>query len=371
MYLSELCLKALETLCEREIDLARLKIESSKQKKVVLFPAGNSAQQFFHVLLNDYGIEAEYFIDNNADQKTTVCGKPVKIRPWEREHNFKEERFIIIPTIPKFYFQITRQLHDAGIEKDYPGGGGGYMLYTAFWACQYWERYKNVLKLLHDEESKLAYLAAIYSMITYDNTFIQYKKDAYFAIDQFVENSYEIIVDAGAYVGDNVEEFVKRGVDGVKIYAFEPYGRALQKLEERVKRLKGEWFLNDDDIVIVRAGIGAESKNFNFYENNINMFAPRSDGEIEIACHSLDDFFKDKSPFTLLKADIEGGEMDMLRGAAKTIKRHKPKLALCIYHSPADMVQIAEYVHELVPEYHMAVRNHANDYRETVLYCWV
>jgi len=46
---------------------------------------------------------------------------------------------------------------------------------------------------------------------------------------------------------------------------------------------------------------------------------------------SLDDFFKDKN-LDFIKADIEGAEVLMLKGAAEILKRNKFKAAVCAYH---------------------------------------
>ena len=66
--------------------------------------------------------------------------------------------------------------------------------------------------------------------------------------------------------------------------------------------------------------------------------------------------------------DIEGAELESLQGARKTIRRDRPKLAVCIYHKPEDMIEIPLYIKELVPEYKLYIRHHSNSGTETVLY---
>jgi len=306
---SELCVNILQTFCERESYWIRQRIESLKDRKVALFPAALTSQRFYHSLRNDYGIEVEYFIDNNPEMcKKSICGKSVKTRPWESNPHFAEEFVVLVPTSRRFYLQIAKQLEQAGIST--------HMHYGAFVACQYWDRYKNVLKLLDDEKSKLSYLSAIYSILTNDNSFIQYEKDQYFSVKEFSNNSRSIIVDAGAYVGDTLEEYVNRGFGRVKIYAFEPSAKAIEKIKERVKRLEKENFLNDNDIVIVEGGVGAETQQSGSLMMQNSFLKLDEQGDARLSGYSLDDYFEDKEPFTHLKADVEGMEMDMLKGAA-------------------------------------------------------
>ncbi len=68
-----------------------------------------------------------------------------------------------------------------------------------------------------------------------------------------------------------------------------------------------------------------------------------------------------------IKMDIEGSEMEALKGAEKIILRNKPKLAICIYHKAADYYQIPLYLQTLVPEYKFYVRHHFYGYSETAL----
>ncbi len=83
----------------------------------------------------------------------------------------------------------------------------------------------------------------------------------------------------------------------------------------------------------------------------------------------LDSVVKDRVSF--IKLDIEGSELEALKGARETIRRNKPRMAICIYHKPEDIWEIPRYIKSLVPEYHMAVRHYMTYLYDTILYCWV
>jgi FkbM family methyltransferase len=363
MFMSEITLNAIKELVKRECYWLKQKIASFRGGKYVLFPAGPTAQHFFYTLKDEFGIEAEFFIDNNPAMEGKIfCGKPVK--NFQSVFNGGGEYNIFIPTMSKYYQQIMVQLDTAGISS--------YIYANAFIASQLWDRYEKVANMLEDELSKLSYWGAIYCLMTGNNTFISSDPmPEYFGVHEFSLGIGDTIVDAGAYVGDTVEEYIKRSCCMIKIYAFEPYHAVLDNLKKRVSRLYMEYPLSDGQIEIIPAGVGSETKSCSYSFINQSMLQTDEHGGLTLPLYSLDDFFNDKPPFTILKADIEGGEMDMLKGAREMIKRHKPKMTICIYHSPQDFAQIAEYIRSLVPEYRLFVRSHLGDHQGTILYCVV
>lgn len=69
--------------------------------------------------------------------------------------------------------------------------------------------------------------------------------------------------------------------------------------------------------------------------------------------------------------DVEGSEMVALEGAKKTISKYKPKLAISVYHKPEDVLEIANYILKMVPEYNFILRHYTDGSNETVLYATV
>lgn len=93
-------------------------------------------------------------------------------------------------------------------------------------------------------------------------------------------------------------------------------------------------------------------------------------GDIIIEGIALDEVVKDEK-VTFIKMDIEGSELNALKGASNTIGYNKPRLAICIYHKPEDVLEIPLYILGLVPEYKFYIRHYCSNMWETVLYAEV
>lgn len=56
--------------------------------------------------------------------------------------------------------------------------------------------------------------------------------------------------------------------------------------------------------------------------------------------------------------DIEGSELNALRGATETIKRDRPTLTICVYHKAEDLITIPQFIKNLYSDYKFYLRKH-------------
>lgn len=153
----------------------------------------------------------------------------------------------------------------------------------------------------------------------------------------------------------------KNGVRNYRVYAFEPDQKSFERCNHILRECSefnihlcnmGLWSCNDT-LYFDGSGTGGS-----------RIVGKQSDSSVEVV--SLDSYIKDK--VTFLKLDIEGAEMEALKGARYIIKTQKPKLAICVYHKKEDITEIPMYIKHLVPEYKLYLRHYSDDAGETVLY---
>ena len=66
--------------------------------------------------------------------------------------------------------------------------------------------------------------------------------------------------------------------------------------------------------------------------------------------------------------DIEGAELPALKGGLEIIKRHRPQLAISIYHSSEDFINIPLYLSENLENYTFKIGHYSPLIYETVFY---
>jgi FkbM family methyltransferase len=170
----------------------------------------------------------------------------------------------------------------------------------------------------------------------------------------------EIYVDGGSYDGDSIRMFIKSvGGRYHDIFAFEPDPVTFAKLIEN--------FANESRVHAIHAGLYSCMGNLRFRDDGSRGAIFAQDGEAEIAVTTIDDAVGGKA-VSYIKMNIEGAEIEALRGGARTIRKFLPKLAISAYHYADHLWKIPQLVRELSPQYDLYLRQHDGGIIETVLY---
>ena len=72
-----------------------------------------------------------------------------------------------------------------------------------------------------------------------------------------------------------------------------------------------------------------------------------------------------------IKMDIEGSELDALKGGVEALRQFKPKLAISLYHRPQDFVVIPQFIASLDLGYKFHLGHYTIHTEETILYAAV
>ena len=169
------------------------------------------------------------------------------------------------------------------------------------------------------------------------------------------------LIDCGAYTGDTIVDFTKITDNRYGfIYAFEPDSTNFSKLE----RTAIEHGIRN--IKLFNGGVGASDSTAAFLSEDI---ASRvcDHGSSLVSIHKLDNAIGSDA-ISLIKMDIEGAELDALKGAANIISNQRPRLAISIYHKPEDLVEIPAFLRSLAPDYRFYLRAHKSLPIDVVLY---
>lgn len=185
-------------------------------------------------------------------------------------------------------------------------------------------------------------------------------------LPEFVEwREEEVLMDGGAFTGDTVEEFLQKKskrVSHYKVFAWEPDPKNYNILKNN--------YANNSHVVPVEKGMFSFEGELCFSSDSRNGESSYiSDrGDVRVAVTTIDSVAGENN-VTFIKMDIEGSELEALKGARKQIIKNTPRLAVCLYHKQEDMWTIPQYILRINPNYRVYLRTHFSMPTELVLFC--
>lgn len=191
-------------------------------------------------------------------------------------------------------------------------------------------------------------------------------KETYFPCGLIALQSNEHYVDCGAFDGDSIRELLDKTVGQFdRITAFEPDPINFQRLTSYADSLSSHTLSR---MQLIHAGVGHESTigHLTSAAGTVRSTVEATAGD-PVDITTLDSVLTGAAP-TFIKMDIEGFEPFALKGGAAIIQKHRPILAVCLYHAFDHLWTIPNYLHSLVPDYKLYLCRHSDECWESICY---
>lgn len=356
-----------------------------KNKTVVLYGAGTTGKQALQ-LLSELNISADFFVDDDAaKQGKFIEGLKCLSFPELKSKSERSNVSVILTSV--FSGTILEKLKPLSVDcyamydmliNDCPNAFEELISMKqdkSTWNKK-WIRVKNIFE---DEESLRVWNVIHHVADTRDTskkyfTQICSREEHYFVspIPTLLSND-SVLVDCGAYTGDMLGQLANNNIPFGKIYEIEANPLNNEKIRENISRLKLE-----EKVVVINCGLYDKNSELDFFISYGNAagsrfvkkedeFFLKNEGYIiKIPVRKPDNLINEKIDF--FKTDIEGAEMVALHGAKNLLLSSRPILAISVYHSLDDMVDIPIYLNDLLKNYRFFLRHHSFVIGETVLY---
>lgn len=160
----------------------------------------------------------------------------------------------------------------------------------------------------------------------------------------------DYVIDGGACYGDTAFYFSHLvGEDG-KVFSFEFVDENLEvfnknmALNPHIKNIKiiKRPLYRDSNNIVSYSGVGGGA------HINRNTQDKKSFKTI-----SIDEFVEENRipRIDFIKFDIEGSELEALKGAKNTLQKYRPRLAICLYHRLSDYIEIPLFLNAILKDY--------------------
>ncbi len=183
----------------------------------------------------------------------------------------------------------------------------------------------------------------------------------------------DTVIDAGGCYGDTALCFAHKAGPGGRVFSFEfmpdniqVFNRNLEMnpdLAERVEIVPHPLWSKSGEKLYVE-GIGPAA--------HITPTQKTKDAK-PVETLTIDDLARAKGlpHVDFIKMDIEGAELEALKGAEDSIRRFRPRLAISVYHRLPDFWEIAQWIDGLGLGYRFHLRHFTIHAEETVLFAEV
>lgn len=223
---------------------------------------------------------------------------------------------------------------------------------------EHWSELSRMYDALADEQSQKTFINIIKGRISGKTDYFReiYAPDKYYPKDILRLSEGEVWVEAGSYKGETLLDFLERCPEYKAAYCFEPDEDNLRILNETVEKVQ-----KDGKIGIVPKAAWDSCTKLTFAKNDRGTSLSRmmeengvEDSFIETA--TIDDTVSE--PITYWKISTCCPELRILRGGQRQIVGNRPRISVCVSYGGGEILDLWNYLRELVPEYRFYLRHH-------------
>ena len=221
------------------------------------------------------------------------------------------------------------------------------------------DRLQRVYDLLEDDNSRSCFSNYVKYKLTGRMEYLTQSEtpdDEMEFLSQVKSGTY--FLDLGAYNGDTVKRYMSSLPEPAGAVAVEPerhsykklcavceeYGGKVTPVHALISDHKGEGVMTSSH------GRGTRSGNITGQGEGINKVKT-----VPVSLESIDSLMEGKDA-GFIKFDVEGAELDAIRGGKETIKKHGPVLMVSCYHRSEDLFVIPEEILKLNSDYRIFIR---------------
>lgn len=340
------------------ISLTHEFLSTSERPKYVF--GCNSLAQRISALVKVHG-----FIDD-ITQSSTFEGLPV-IRSVDVPPN----SIVVSAIIGVLPVSVERHLHNLLVDHiDYFAFSKISKLDLA--AIPFWEgahedmrinlaRYKKIADRMGDEVSQrtmsdlisFRYEMNLEYMIGYTNRQHEQYFEPFLQLDRMNLNFFDL----GCFDGFTSAEFARLSPQYSSISAFEPMSRLHSDCCNNLRELR--------NCVVHNFGASDLEQSLIFVDDGSSSTVSSGEGEL-VSLKRLDDLTLPRPD--LIKIDIEGAELQALRGMSGILQESRPMMAIACYHYPNEILEIVDFWDSIGLTGALELRHYTEGTTETVLF---
>lgn len=329
---------------------------SSESRPIILYGTGNGADKVIDAC-EKYGIKiagvfaSDGFVRNRVFRDMQVMSHADICKEYGNDIIVMPAFGTTLPNVMEMFYKLN-DMHEM-IIPEVPLYGGG-IFDTAYLEGNR-DRLETVYELLTDDYSKQLYKDTVLFRLTGELKHLERCEDVRITLKNIpgAEN-ITCALDGGAFKGDSAQDMLCSFANIEKIIACEPDPKTFKKLFDFAIMEVNKGVIVPvnsalSDTIGVSECVSSGSRGSGIEGRNKRAKI------VEIKTDTVDNICQNEK-LDYLKLDVEGFESEALSGAAETIKRDRPTIAVSLYHRTGDIINLPLMVRNLLGECDMYIR---------------